>query len=372
MAVDARTFPFSAIVGSDDLALALILTTVSPEVGGVLVRGEKGTAKTTMVRALAHVLPALDVVEHCRFSCHPDQPDPLCPDGPHPPNQATTRPARLVELPVGASEDRVIGALDLQQALGSGQVHYQPGLLAAAHRGILYVDEVNLLHDHLVDLLLDAAATGRSTVEREGVSVSHASRIVLIGTMNPEEGELRPQLLDRFGLTVEIAAPRDPELRAEVVRRRMAFDADPGHFAEDLRRGRADPTAADRHRPRAAAHGRAERRPADHHRHASARRSRWTACAPISSPPAPPPPTRPGRAGRRSRRPTSGPRPGSPSPTVAAGTRSTPQAWTRTSLTSCWPTMQPTPTRRLPDPARTPPLTPTPTPPPTCQSLSEL
>jgi magnesium chelatase subunit D len=232
MAVKSRAFPFSAIVGSDDLALALILTTVSPEVGGVLVRGEKGTAKTTMVRALASVLPALDVVEHCRFSCHPDHPDPQCPDGPHSQATATTRPARLVELPVGASEDRVIGALNLQQALGSGQVQYQPGLLAAAHRGILYVDEVNLLHDHLVDLLLDAAATGRSTVEREGISVSHASRIVLIGTMNPEEGELRPQLLDRFGLTVEIAAPRDPELRAEVVRRRMAFDADPAGFEQ--------------------------------------------------------------------------------------------------------------------------------------------
>ena len=232
MAVDARAFPFSAIVGSDDLALALILTTVSPEVGGVLVRGEKGTAKTTMVRALAHVLPALEVIEHCRFSCHPEDPDPQCPDGPHHQISATTRPARLVELPVGASEDRVIGALNLQQALGSGQVQYQPGLLAAAHRGILYVDEVNLLHDHLVDLLLDAAATGHSTVEREGISVSHASRIVLIGTMNPEEGELRPQLLDRFGLTVEIAAPRDPELRAEVVRRRMAFDADPAQFEQ--------------------------------------------------------------------------------------------------------------------------------------------
>jgi magnesium chelatase subunit D len=232
MAVEARAFPFSAIVGSDDLALALVLTTVSPEVGGVLVRGEKGTAKTTMVRALAHVLPALEVVEHCRFSCHPDHPDLQCPDGPHQKVTASTRPARLVELPVGASEDRVIGALNLQQALGSGQVEYQPGLLAAAHRGILYVDEVNLLHDHLVDLLLDAAATGRSTVEREGISVSHASRIVLIGTMNPEEGELRPQLLDRFGLTVEIAASRDPELRAEVVRRRMAFDADPALFEQ--------------------------------------------------------------------------------------------------------------------------------------------
>ena len=230
MASGARAFPFSAIVGSDDLATALILTTVAPEIGGVLVRGEKGTAKTTMVRALAHVLPDVAVVEGCRFSCDPDDPDPHCPDlARH--EGATTRSARLVELPVGASEDRVIGALDLQQALGSGTVTYQPGLLAAAHRGILYVDEVNLLHDHLVDLLLDAAATGRSTVEREGVSISHASRVVLIGTMNPEEGELRPQLLDRFGLTVEVAAPRDPVLRAEVIRRRMDFDRNPAAFA---------------------------------------------------------------------------------------------------------------------------------------------
>ncbi len=221
------TYPFSAIVGSDDMALALILTTVSPEVGGVLVRGEKGTAKTTMVRALAHVLPSVAVVQGCRFSCDAVSPDPDCPDGPHPAPVAVRRPTRLVELPVGATEDRVIGSLDLQQALGAGQVVYQPGLLAAAHRGILYVDEVNLLHDHLVDLLLDAAAMGRSTVEREGVSIAHGSRMVLIGTMNPEEGELRPQLLDRFGLTVEIAAPRDPALRAEVIRRRMAYDADP-------------------------------------------------------------------------------------------------------------------------------------------------
>ena len=227
---DARAFPFSAIVGSEDLATALILTTVAPEIGGVLVRGEKGTAKTTMVRALAHVLPDVSVLAGCRFSCDPVDPDPGCPDvARH--DGASTRSARLVELPVGASEDRVIGALDLQQALGSGTVTYQPGLLAAAHRGILYVDEVNLLHDHLVDLLLDAAATGRSTVEREGVSVSHASRIVLIGTMNPEEGELRPQLLDRFGLTVEVAAPRDPALRAEVIRRRMDFDRDPVAFS---------------------------------------------------------------------------------------------------------------------------------------------
>jgi magnesium chelatase subunit D len=225
-----RTFPFSAVVGSEDMALALILTTVSPDVGGVLVRGEKGTAKTTMVRALAQVLPGIAVVEGCRFSCNPLDPDPTCPDGPHDHPVSKSRPARLVELPVGATEDRVIGSLDLRQALGVGEVVYEPGLLAAAHRGILYVDEVNLLHDHLVDLLLDAAAMGRSSVERDGVSVAHAARLILIGTMNPEEGELRPQLLDRFGLTVEIAAPRDPELRAEVVRRRMAFDRDPASF----------------------------------------------------------------------------------------------------------------------------------------------
>jgi magnesium chelatase subunit D len=223
-------FPFSAVVGSEDMALALILTTVSPEVGGVLVRGEKGTAKTTMVRALAQVLPSIAVVEGCRFSCDPEDPDATCPDGSHDHLVAHSRPARLVELPVGATEDRVIGSLDLRQALGVGEVVYEPGLLAAAHRGILYVDEVNLLHDHLVDLLLDAAAMGRSTVERDGVSVAHAARLILIGTMNPEEGELRPQLLDRFGLTVEITAPRDPELRAEVVRRRMAFDRDPTSF----------------------------------------------------------------------------------------------------------------------------------------------
>jgi magnesium chelatase subunit D len=225
-----RTFPFSAVVGSEDMALALILTTISPEVGGVLVRGEKGTAKTTMVRALAQILPSISVIDECRFSCHPADPDPTCPDGPHDHPAATSRPARLVELPVGATEDRVIGSLDLRQALGVGEVVYEPGLLVAAHRGILYVDEVNLLHDHLVDLLLDAAAMGRSTVERDGVSVAHAARLILIGTMNPEEGELRPQLLDRFGLTVEIAAPRDPELRAEVIRRRLAFDRDPAAF----------------------------------------------------------------------------------------------------------------------------------------------
>ena len=205
-----RHFPFSAVVGADmeapggldPMALSLILTSISPEVGGVLVRGEKGTAKSTIVRALAAVLPPIDDHE-----------------------------ARLVELPIGATEDRVLGSIDLESALAEGRAEYQPGLLVKAHRGILYVDEVNLLHDHLVDVLLDAAAMGRVTVERDGVSVERDARFVLVGTMNPEEGELRPQLLDRFGLTVEVAAPREPALRAEVVRRRMAHDADPEAFA---------------------------------------------------------------------------------------------------------------------------------------------
>ncbi|MEV6376839.1 magnesium chelatase subunit D family protein [Micromonospora musae] len=216
----------------DDMRLALLLNAVSPAIGGVLVRGEKGTAKSTAVRALAALLPPVDHVAGCRFGCDPANPDPGCPDGPHPARAvAERRPARLVELPVGAAEDRVVGSLDLEKALGEGVRAFEPGLLAAAHRGVLYVDEVNLLHDHLVDLLLDAAAMGRSHVEREGVSVSHAARFLLVGTMNPEEGELRPQLLDRFGLTVEVGASREPAVRAEVVRRRLAADADPAGFA---------------------------------------------------------------------------------------------------------------------------------------------
>ena len=225
-------FPFTAVVGMDELRLGLVLNAVSPGIGGVLVRGEKGTAKSTMVRALAAILPGVTVVAGCRFSCDPAAPDPSCPDGPHEPGAGSvTRPARLVELPVGASEDRLVGALDIERALTEGVKAYEPGLLAAAHRGVLYVDEVNLLHDHLVDLLLDAAALGTCYVERDGVSVRHAARFLLVGTMNPEEGELRPQLLDRFGLTVEAAAPRDPALRGEVVRRRLAYDADPAAFA---------------------------------------------------------------------------------------------------------------------------------------------
>ncbi|MGW3770099.1 VWA domain-containing protein [Actinomadura verrucosospora] len=225
-------YPFSAVVGLDDLKLALLLNAVSPRVGGVLVRGEKGTAKSTIVRALAAQLPAVDTVPGCRFACDPAAPDPSCPDGPHEPGgPSERRPSALVELPVGASEDRLAGSLDVERALTEGVKAFEPGLLAAAHRGVLYVDEVNLLHDHLVDLLLDAAALGTCYVERESVSVRHAARFLLVGTMNPEEGELRPQLLDRFGLTVEVRASRDPKERAEVVRRRLAFEADPAAFA---------------------------------------------------------------------------------------------------------------------------------------------
>ncbi|MFE6842766.1 putative cobaltochelatase [Streptomyces sp. NPDC057686] len=224
-------YPFTAVVGQTDLRLALLLNAVSPAVGGVLVRGEKGTAKSTAVRALSALLPQVDVVPGCRFSCAPAAPDPSCPDGPHESGPGQDRPARMVELPVGASEDRLVGALDIERALAEGVKAFEPGLLADAHRGILYVDEVNLLHDHLIDLLLDAAAMGASYVEREGVSVRHAARFLLVGTMNPEEGELRPQLLDRFGLTVQVAASREPAQRVEVVRRRLAYEDDPAGFA---------------------------------------------------------------------------------------------------------------------------------------------
>lgn len=196
-------YPFSAVVGHDRLRLALVLCAVRPDIGGVLIRGEKGTAKSTAVRGLAEVLSAASGG-----------------DG-----------GQLVELPIGATEDRVVGSLDLQKVLRDGEHAFSPGLLARAHRGVLYVDEVNLLHDHLVDVLLDAAAMGRVHIERDGVSHSHEARFVLIGTMNPEEGELRPQLLDRFGLTVDVAASRDVDVRAEVIRARLAYEADPVGFA---------------------------------------------------------------------------------------------------------------------------------------------
>jgi magnesium chelatase subunit D len=234
-------YPFSAIVGQDDLKMGLLVNAVSPEVGGVLVRGEKGTAKSTAVRALAGLLPSIEVVSGCPYSCDPALPNPECPAGPHRGDvPIETRPVRLVELPVGASTDRLAGTLDIEKALSEGRKVFEPGLLAAAHRGILYVDEVNLLSDHLVDLLLDVAAMGVNHVEREGVSVRHPSRFILVGTMNPEEGELRPQLLDRFGITVEVSGNPDPADRVEVVRRRLRYEAAPQEFHREWSNADAD------------------------------------------------------------------------------------------------------------------------------------
>lgn len=234
--LEAAGFPFSAIVGQDTLKLALLLNAVDPRVGGVVVRGEKGTAKSTAVRSLAAILPAVDVIEGCAYGCDPSQPSNHCDECRQRASSATLetvrRPLRVVDLPVSATEDRLVGSLDFQAALAHGSREFHPGLLAAANRGILYVDEVNLLDDHLVDTLLDAAAMGVNVVEREGVSVAHPARFMLVGTMNPEEGELRPQLLDRFGLCVEVEAVREPESRVEIMRRRRAFEDDPAGFAQ--------------------------------------------------------------------------------------------------------------------------------------------
>ena len=234
------SYPFSAIVGQEALKEALLLNVVNPGIGGVLVRGEKGTAKSTAVRALAAILPEMDVVRDCPCACDPDDADTLCPlcretlsaAGELPKEQ---RRVRVTELPVGASEDRVVGSLDMEAALADGRRCFEHGLLAAANRGILYVDEVNLLDDHLVDVLLDAAAMGVNTVEREGLSWSHPARFTLVGTMNPEEGELRPQLLDRFGLCVEVRGMAEPEQRMAVMARRMDFERDPAEFCEHWR-----------------------------------------------------------------------------------------------------------------------------------------
>jgi Mg-chelatase subunit ChlI len=234
------TLPFSAIVGQELMKLGLLLTAVSPRIGGILIRGHRGTAKTTAVRALAAILPPIEVVDGCRFSCDPDRPVDWCDecrsrglDPVTPPRR--TRAVRMVDLPVSATEDRVVGTLDLERALQQGERAFEAGVLGGVHRGVLYVDEVNLLDDHLVDVLLDAAAQGTNIVEREGITFRHPARFVLVGTMNPEEGELRPQLLDRFGLCIDVETLADVPSRARIVEQSLAWDADPAAFAERWR-----------------------------------------------------------------------------------------------------------------------------------------
>jgi len=233
-------FPFTAIVGQERMKLALILAAINFRIGGVLIRGERGTAKSTAARALAALLPEINVVADCPFHCDPDHPETWCtrcreraaagealPRG--------TMRVPFVDLPVGATEDRVVGTLDIERAIRQGERHFEPGVLAAANRGILYVDEVNLLDDHIVDVLLDAAAMGVNVVEREGISFQHPARFILVGTMNPEEGDLRPQLLDRFALCVDVVGIRDAERRMLIMERNLAFEADPQAFYEAWR-----------------------------------------------------------------------------------------------------------------------------------------
>ncbi|MFM7848278.1 MAG: magnesium chelatase ATPase subunit I [Rubrivivax sp.] len=226
-------FPFSAIVGQDEMKLAVLIAAVDAGVGGVLIFGDRGTGKSTAVRALAALLPPMSVVAGCRYGCDPRAP-PSC--GSAQVCEARTRnktarmPVPVVDLPLGATEDRVVGALDIERALSQGVKAFEPGLLAQAHRGFLYIDEVNLLEDHLVDLLIDVAASGQNVVEREGLSVRHPARFVLVGSGNPEEGELRPQLQDRFGLAVDVKTPTDLPTRVEVVKRRDAYERDPEGF----------------------------------------------------------------------------------------------------------------------------------------------
>lgn len=228
------TYPFTAIVGQEDMKAALILNVIHPRLGGVLIQGEKGTAKSTAVRALTELLPLRRSICGCRFRCDPDDRASWCDechekyDGMEPPVEETKR--TVVELPVSATEDRVVGTLDIEAAIRDGRRSFEPGLLADANRNLLYVDEINLLDDYVVDVLLDSAAMGVNTVEREGVSFSHPARFALVGTMNPEEGDLRPQLLDRFALSVRVTGETNPEKRAEVIRRRLAYEADPEAF----------------------------------------------------------------------------------------------------------------------------------------------
>ena len=227
-------YPFSAIVGQEEMKQALLIAAVDAGIGGVLVFGDRGTGKSTAVRAMPALLPPMRVVDGCRFGCDPLANGARCAEC----HARAGKPkvgiaaVPVVDLPLGATEDRLVGALDLERALTRGEKAFEPGLLARAHRGFLYVDEVNLLEDHLVDLLLDVAASGENVVEREGISIRHPARFVLVGSGNPEEGELRPQLLDRFGLSVEVRTPTDIAMRVEVIRRRDAFDRDPGAFME--------------------------------------------------------------------------------------------------------------------------------------------
>lgn len=230
-------YPYAAIVGQDEMKKALMIAAVDPSIGGVLVFGDRGTGKSTAVRSLASLLPPMAVIAGCRYNCDPNAPAmpslcELCASGDKPKaaKKKVKAPVPVVDLPLGATEDRVVGALDLERALAQGVKAFEPGLLARAHRGFLYIDEVNLLEDHLVDVLLDVAASGENVVEREGLSVRHPARFVLVGSGNPEEGELRPQLLDRFGLSVEVKTPTDIKTRVEVVLRRDAFEHDPEGF----------------------------------------------------------------------------------------------------------------------------------------------
>ena len=234
----AKAFPFTAIVGQDEMKTALLVAAVDPSIGGVLVFGDRGTGKSTAIRALAALMPKIPIVEGCSYNCDPEVSNvdfcPGCASGAN----AKTRmmPIPVVDLPLGATEDRVIGALDLERALHDGEKAFEPGLLARAHRGFLYIDEVNLLEDHIVDSLLDVAASGENVVEREGLSVRHPARFVLVGSGNPEEGELRPQLLDRFGLSVEVRTPQEVSARVEIVRQRDAFERDPEAFIKKQQR----------------------------------------------------------------------------------------------------------------------------------------
>jgi magnesium chelatase subunit I len=231
-------FPFSAIVGQDEMKLALLAASVDPSIGGVLVIGDRGTGKSTGVRALAALLPRIEAVVGCPYRCAPERVAGLCGACQSKSGSAIKAPksalsaVEVVDLPLGATEDRVAGALDLERALSEGVKAFEPGLLARANRGFLYIDEVNLLEDHLVDLLLDVAASGENIVEREGISVRHPARFVLVGSGNPEEGELRPQLLDRFGLAVEVRTPTEIAARVDIVRRRDQFDRDPAAFRQ--------------------------------------------------------------------------------------------------------------------------------------------